>query len=170
MFECKIATIEDINKKWDYEIKNHPNDLKWLKWKEVAISNVKKGNRICFYGFLNCQIIGEAIAVLKKEDSGIEAKELIRPNGAYLEAFRINKEYQGKGYFSQIYKFMEKYLKAHGITILVLGVEPDETRNLQIYNHYGFTNFLFSKIEKYPPKIQGGEEEEILVNYYSKNI
>ena len=170
MFECKIATIEDMNKKWDYEIKNHPNDLRWLKWKEVAINNAKNGNRVCFYGFLNDQIIGEATAILKKEDSGIEVKELIKPNGAYLEAFRINKEYQGRGYFSRIYKFMENYLKSQGVNILVLGVEPSEIKNLQIYSHYGFTNFLFSKIEKYPPKIQGGGEEAILVNYYSKNI
>ena len=35
MFECRIASIEEINKKWDYEIKNHPNDLRWVTWKEI---------------------------------------------------------------------------------------------------------------------------------------
>jgi len=30
---------------------------------------------------------------------------------AYLAAFRTNKEYEGKGFFSKLYKFMENDLK-----------------------------------------------------------
>lgn len=170
MFKCRIANIEEINRKWDYEIENHPNDLRWVTWKEIALNNVREGNRICFYGFLDGEIIGEATAIISQDDSGLECKELIQDNGCYLEAFRINKEYRGKGYFSKIYNFMENHLKNLGIKALVLGVEPKEEKNYQIYSHYGFSKFLFSKIEKYPPKTQGGESEEISVNYYLKEI
>ena len=68
MFKCKVASEKDMLKKWDYEIKRHPNDDRWLIWKEKAISNAKAGNRICFHGVLDGDIIVETTAVIKKED------------------------------------------------------------------------------------------------------
>ena len=38
-------------------------------------------------------------------------ENLIGDKKAYLTAFRTNKEYEGEGYFSKLYKFMEKDLK-----------------------------------------------------------
>lgn len=28
-YKCKIGTIDDMNKKWDYEIERHPEDISW---------------------------------------------------------------------------------------------------------------------------------------------
>ena len=170
MFECKIATTSDMLEKWDYEIKRHPNDNRWVIWKETAINNVKAGNRICFYGELDGEIIVEATAIISRKDTGLERMELVGSNGAYLEAFRVKKEFEGQGYFSKVYRFMEEYLKNLGFKKLTLGVEPTEERNRQIYFYLGFTNFLFTATEKYPPKEEGKEPEEIVVNYYSKEI
>ena len=170
MFECRLANIDEIEKKWNKEIQNHPNDNRWGIWKEIAIQNIQQGNRICFYGFLNNKIIAECTAIISKEDSGLDLNDLVKENGAYLEAFRVDKEYRGKGYFSQLYKFMEDYLKKQGFKRLVVGVEPCEVRNAQIYFHYGYTNFLLWRVEKYPPKQIGIKSEEIMVNYYFKNI
>ena len=36
---------------------------------------------------------------------------LVGNNKAYLTVFRTNKEYENKGYFSKLYKFMEEDLK-----------------------------------------------------------
>lgn len=30
---CKIANLDEINEKWDYEIENHPDDSRWKVWK-----------------------------------------------------------------------------------------------------------------------------------------
>ncbi len=38
---CKIATLSEMNDKWDYEIKRHPSDNAWTTWKEIFISGVK---------------------------------------------------------------------------------------------------------------------------------
>ena len=54
------------------------------------------------------------------------------------------KEFEGQGYFSKLYRFMEEYLKNLGFKKLTLGVEPTEERNRQIYFYLGFTNFLFT--------------------------
>ena len=46
--------------------------------------------------------------------------EEMEQNWNYLSAFRTRKEYQGKGYFSKLYKFMEDDLKSRGYTTLVV--------------------------------------------------
>ena len=55
-------------------------------------------------------------------------------------------------------------LKARGFKKVTLGVEPSEIKNIQIYFHYGFNEYVKSAIEKYP------DGEEILVNYYAKTL
>lgn len=52
---------------------------------------------------------------------------------AYLAAFRTNKEYEGKGYFSKLFKFAENNLKERGYKELSLGVGPEVVRNMEIY-------------------------------------
>ena len=47
---CKIATLEEMNKKWDYEIANATDDKEnWLIWRENNINNFKNGNIIPYY-------------------------------------------------------------------------------------------------------------------------
>ena len=170
MVKCKVATIQEMEQKWNYEIQNHPNDNRWIIWKETAINNAKNGNRVCFHALLDGEIIAECTAIVSKEDTGLENKEFVDDTSFYLEAFRVVKKYEGQGYFSKLYRFMEEFLIKRGAKRLILGVEPTETRNMQIYIHYGFTNFLCTKKETYPPRTEGESPEEITVNYYSKEI
>ena len=169
-FEIRLATIKDLEEKWNYEIKNHPNDNRWKIWKDVAMFNVLNGFRLCFCGLLNGEIIAEATAVISKGDTGLENKDFVTDDTVYLEAFRVNKNYRGKGYFSKLYKFMEDYLLDKGFNKLILGVEPSETVNLEIYKHYGYTQFIAERVEKYPPQNADGEEKEYLVHYYMKTL
>ena len=55
-------------------------------------------------------------------------------------------------------------LKEKGYTKLALGVEPCEVKNRQIYNHYGFTEYIKSATEMYP------DGTIINVDYFMKNI
>ncbi len=59
---------------------------------------------------------------------------------------------------------MENDLKQKGFTTLTLGVEPSETRNIQIYFNWGFVNYIKTSYERYP------NGDEILVNYYKKEL
>ena len=170
MFKCKVASNKDILEKWDYEIKRHPNDDRWLVWREIALNNAKSGNRICFHGVFDGEIIVETTAIIKKDDSGLENKDFVNENTAYLEAFRVKKEFEGQGYFSKVYRFMEEHLAGLGFKTLILGVEQTEERNRQIYFYLGFTNFLQRKIETYPPKREGEAPEDVIVDYFSKEI
>lgn len=114
---CKIATIEEMEQNWNYLIEIHPNNNAWKIYKEEAIKNMKEKNTIVYYGILNGTIISEATAFVYNTD---DTNELVNEPTSYLSAFRTRKEYQGKGYFSKLYKFMENDLKNRGYTKLVV--------------------------------------------------
>ena len=48
-------------------------------------------------------------------------------------AFRTIEDYQGKGYFSKLFKYMIDDLKNKGYKRVTLGVEPEETKNKKRY-------------------------------------
>lgn len=114
---CKIATLEEMEQNWNYLIEIHPNNNAWKIYKEEAIKNMKEKNTIVYYGILNGAIISEATAFISNTN---DTNELVNENTSYLSAFRTRKEYQGKGYFSKLYNFMENDLKNRGYTKLVV--------------------------------------------------
>ena len=145
---CKIATIDEMEVKWNYEIKKHKNS-NWKIWKHESISRVKNGQSIVYYGVLNGEIICETTAMLDK--SIVQNCEgLVDDKTVYLCAFRTVEKYQGKGYFSRLFQFMIDDLKRRGYKKVTLGVEPVEIDNLKIYQHLGFDTFIKSAQEIYP--------------------
>ena len=162
-YKCVIANKELIIKKWDEEIRKHNNSKIWIDFKEEFLRNLD--TRTIYMGILDGEIITECTAITSDDDLDMQNKDnLIGKNKAYLTAFRINKEYENKGYFSKLYKFMEDDLKRKGFTSLTLGVEPSEVRNMMIYFNWGFINYIKSDYEYY------SNNEKILVNYYEKNL
>ena len=54
-FICKIASISEMNKKWDYEIENATHSKKnWIQWKQDALLYKKSHKQIPYYGILFC--------------------------------------------------------------------------------------------------------------------
>ena len=76
-----------------------------------------------------------------------------------MNAFRIDKEYEGKGHISKLVKMAEHYAKERGVKYLTIGSEAKESRNLAIYLHFGYSDFIMSDIE-----------DDELVLYYGKKI
>ena len=81
-----------------------------------------------------------------------------------LCAFRTNLEYRGQGYFSKLMHFMLKDLKKKGYTKAVVGVEPEEKLNREIYHHWGFTEHVSTGTETYP------DGTVIQVEFYGKRL
>ena len=161
---CKIATLEDIIKKHNYEI-NKAVDHKesWIVWKKKAIEKFNKGLSITYMGLLNGEIICECTAaidptIVQNPDGLVDSKT------AYLFAFRTNEEHQGKGYFSVLFKFMINDLVSRGYEKVTLGVEPEEEKNKTIYFKYGFTEHIKDAQEVYP------DGTTIDVEYYGKKL
>lgn len=162
-YKCVIASKELIIKKWDEEIIKHSNCDLWKSFKEESLKNLD--TRLVYMGLLNGNIITECTAVISANDLNIQNKDnLVGEKKAYLTAFRTKKEFENKGYFSKLYKFMEEELKMRGFKSLTLGVEPCEVRNMQIYFKWGFIKYIKTDYEYYP------NGERILVNYYEKEL
>lgn len=159
---CKTATVDEMEIKWNYEIKKH-KDSNWKIWKTEAIERVKNGQSIAYYGILNGVIICEATAMLDKNFVQ-NSDSLVDNKTAYLCAFRTVEKYQGKGCFSELFRFMIDDLKNKGYKIVTLGVEPTETENLKIYQHLGFNAFIKSAQKTYP------DGTVIDVDYYGMEL
>ena len=163
-YVCKIATLEDIIKKHDYEIEKAVEDKSnWIIWKEKAIEKYNKGLSITYMGLLNDEIICECTAAINPTIVQ-NAEGLVNDKTAYLFAFRTNEEYQGKGYFSILFKFMINDLISRGYEKVTLGVESEEEKNKAIYNKYGFTEHIKDAQEIYP------DGTTIDVEYYGKKL
>ena len=163
-YVCKLATLDEMNEKWNYEIAHAEEDKdNWVTWKKSSIKHMQEGKSIPYYGILDGQIISEATAIL---DGSIAQNSdgLVDEKTAYLSAFRTIPEYQGKGYFSKLFMFMLEDLKNRGYEKVTLGVEPEEVKNKQIYAHYGFTEHIKNGVEVYP------DGRKIDVEYYGKNL
>ena len=163
-YVCKIASLDEMNTKWDYEIAHAGEDKdSWIIWKKSHIEHMLEGKSLPYYGILEGKIISEATAIL---DGSIaqNSEGLVDAKTAYLSAFRTIPEYQGKGYFSKLFWFMLSDLKNRGYEKVTLGVEPEETKNKEIYFHYGFIEHIKNGVEVYP------DGTEISVEYYGKNL
>ena len=148
-YTCKIASLKEMNRKWDDEIRQHPGNDNWIVWKQEAIRNYQAGKSIPYYGVLDGTIICEATAVTDP-DAMQNGDGLLDAHTAYLCAFRTVKRFQGKGYFSKLLRFMLNDLKQKGFTKAVLGVEPTDKANKAMYKHWGFIEYIKSATEQFP--------------------
>lgn len=156
-YVCTVPSLEEVNRKWDYEIAIHPDDRNWSIWKKGAVEGYLEGRSLLYYGILDGNIICEATAIRDPDFCGKKAESTIE-----LCAFRTNKEYRGMGYFSKLKDFMLQDLKQRGYTRAVVGVEPEEEGNKAIYHHWGFTEPFCTGSESYP------DGTVIQVEFYSK--
>ena len=163
-YVCKIATLEDIINIYDYKLEHEPEDRdNLLVWKENAIKREKNKASRTYLGILNGEIISKCIAGFN--DTLIQNSEgLVDEDTAYLFAFKTKEEYQGKGYFSKLFKFMIEDLKKLGYKHVTLGVEPDDLKNKEIYKKYGFTEYIKTSNEVNP------DNSTMLVEYYRKEL
>lgn len=172
-FICKVANRDELLKRWEYLVEIHPGNNKWVEFKENALKHYDENSTISYLGFLNNEIICEATAYIK--DSAFigdisDPSGLLTDSMSYLAAFRTNKEYEGKGYFSKLYNFMENDLKSRGYTELSLGVGPEAVRNIEIYFHLGFRDYIKTVIEYEPSKDDLSKQEEDVILFYKKKI
>ena len=61
-------------------------------------------------------------------------------------------------------------MKERGYTELSLGVGPEAVRNIQMYFHLGFTEYIKTVIEYEPSKDNPSVKEEDVILFYKKNI
>ncbi len=153
-YVCRIPTPEEMERRWDATVAEHPGESNWAVWKSEAIRSFREGRSIPWYGFLGGEIICEATAVPDPAEAGT----------VELCAFRTAKAFRGQGYFSKLMALMLEDLRRRGFTRAVVGVEPRETRNLAIYRRWGFDKLIRTGTETYP------DGTVIGVEFYGKRL
>lgn len=163
--EIRIATEEELISWWDEKIKKCPQNDAYKIWKEGFVLGNRKNERKTFFAFENKKYIGQGTLLLKSKD-----RVMTGDGKAEIIKLELNPEWRGKGIATKIYNAIEDYARQNGIDTLTIGVEPCEIRNMQIYFHWGFTNFLQVTTETYPPERPGEKGETITVLCYMKKI
>lgn len=161
-YVCKVADRDELIKRWKYLVEIHPVNNIWEKFKDNALNNFDNDNTISYVGILNDEIICELTAYIKEEafiDDIDDYDDLLSEERCYLAAFRTNKEYQGNGYFSLLFDYVVEDLKSRGYKELSLGVSPEEVRNMEIYFHLGFRDYIKSTTQ-----------DNELILFYKKDI
>lgn len=164
--EIKIANLDEAKEKWDYEVKIHPKNFLYRKAESECLREIKKGTRIPYILKLNNQIISDLTIIIKEKGILSEAKytdDLVSDERVYMCCVRTNEEYQGKGYFSKLYRFVENDLKEKGYKEISLSVDIAKGKNTAIYTKLGFTNYIRTEVSRDFTK-------DYIFNYYYKKI
>ena len=161
MFEYRKATLDDLEKIWDKDILDNPDEDCWVRWKSQYIEYNKNEEAATFVVLENEEPIGQITVLFSPNCSAVKGRPMLCDGKeiANMNAFRIKKEHEGQGHISKLVKMAENYAKEKGFKVLTIGSEAKESRNLGIYLHFGYTEFVTHFIE-----------DDELVLFYKKDI
>lgn len=135
---------------------NEVDELRFLfkhsdfnKYKQELIEDINDKVRDIFVMIDNEKIIGE-ITVYYKNRTEIEIISGVR---VYLAAYRIMKEYQGKGIGQSLLENVIGNLEEQGYTEFTIGVEDENAKAMHIYEKFGFNELLTRLSEKYDDNV-----------------
>lgn len=98
--------------------------------------NIENGNIDIFALFVDDKLIGELHVKYDNEDKDFAEKG----KRAYLFAFRVHKDYQGKGLGSYLLEVVIEKLTNNGYHELTVGVEDDNIQARYMYEKHGFVH------------------------------
>lgn len=115
------------------------NEEMWFKYKAKRLQQFEKQEIDIFIIEYNEIIIGEITINYKNNELETET---IPNKRVYLEAFRVDKKYQGKGLGQKLINYCIKCLTNIGYTQFTIGVEEDNEKAKHIYFKLGFTDAI----------------------------
>ncbi len=160
-YTCRPATPDDLVRIWQKNIDANPGDDRWPRWRDEYIAINQSGAGQTFVVCADGEPVGEGTLLFSPACSAVRGR-LALADGAgvtNLNALRIEKAHEGRGQISRLVKMMEQTAAARGCSRVTIGVEPGETRNLAIYLHWGYTEFVTLE-----------QEDEGPVLYYAKSL
>lgn len=158
--------INELNDWWDSIIKQNSGNDTWVSWKKSFVEENISGKRKTFFAFDNSnQYIGQCTLLFEGRN-----KNMTGGGKAEIIKLEVIENMRGKGISSMLYNEAKRYAKEKGVHTLTIGVEPKEVRNMQIYFHWGFTNFVECVTETYPPPNKNEKGETVTVIGYSQQI
>ena len=115
------------------------NEEMWIKYKNKRLKQLEKQEIDVFVIDNDKKIIGEI--TINYKSNQLET-ETIPNRRVYIEAFRVDKKYQGQGLGQKLINYCTDYLTSIGYTEFTIGVEEDNEIAKHIYFKLGFTNAI----------------------------
>lgn len=161
VWEYRPASHKELLCIWNKNVAAHPGDERWLNWRDLSICNHENGMQKTFCVFKNGDPVGEGTLLFSPDCKQIAGRSDLADNStiANINGLRIAKAYEAQGHISRLMRAMEIYARSLGYSALSIGVEAQETRNLAIYLHLGYSAFIRHDIE-----------DCTLVLYYKKSL
>ncbi len=128
----KLKIDEADNLKYLFKHKN------FERYKNNVIKEIENNIRDIYIMINDNKFIGEITVHYNNKSE----KETISNIRVYLSAYRVLREYQGKGLGQQLLKFVIEDLEQKGYTEFTIGVEEDNKNAIHIYNKFGFNELL----------------------------
>ena len=114
------------------------NEDMWIKYKKKRLEQFEKKEIDVFAIEEDEKVIGEITASYKNDEFETET---IQNKRVYLQAFRVNKKYQGQGLGQKLIKSCIDYLTNIGYTEFTIGVEEDNEIARHIFK-FGFNKVI----------------------------
>lgn len=121
----------------------HYNDVQAMI--DETAQSIEQRTTDVFALFKGARLIGELHVMYQCEDTD----KIIPAKRAYLYAFRIHKNYQGRGLGKYLLNCVIDCLSEKGYSEFTVGVEDDNERAIHIYKRFGFDEFVARKYEEY---------------------
>ena len=132
--DIRVGTIEELKRTWKWSLSNL----------NFFIKNIEEENAEMWIIEKEGQIIGNLFLFKKLDDYDFA-------NGAdrcYLCAFRIDEEYQGKGYGSMLINQVVERARELNFLEITIGVEEHIEKNFIMYSNKGFkTKIKISNVD-----------------------
>lgn len=109
------------------------------KYKKQRLEEFKKNQIDVFIIENENEFVGEITINYANHDL---LTETIPNQRVYFEAFRVDREFQGKGLGQELMDYCINTLVNEGYTEFTIGVEEDNERAKHIYFKYGFTEAI----------------------------
>lgn len=136
----KILNIEDLNLLFQLFDYNNPDEMITENTRDITA-----GRTDIFGLFRENRLIGEIHAAYVHEDERFAVKN----KRAYLFAFRIHKDFQGKGYGQFLMNKVISLLAEKGCSEFTIGLEDGNETAVHTYSKLGFTQLIGRISEEY---------------------
>ncbi len=131
-----ISELPILTQLFDY---NNPTEMI-----EQNERDMNRGSIDIFVMFDNDRPIGELHVAYESDD-----ERAVKDKRAYLFAFRIHEDYQGRGYGKRLLQSVIDTLTEQCYYEFTVGVEDENDRARHIYDSFGFKELIARKYEEY---------------------
>ena len=129
--QIRKASAGEMLSLWEYDdLSKASNTAKYF------YQNIESGNAVFWTMEHDGKLIGELYVF---RDISFDRDFADGETTAYLCAFRIEKEYRGRGLGTRLMEAVLADLKAAGFRRVTIGVGPEEELNVRLYHRMGFT-------------------------------